>query len=229
MILSVKDYKNKTLGCWLGNNIGGTLGAPMEWRRQKNDVSFFIQDLSGEPAPNDDLDIQIIWLNALEVDGIDINSNILGGYWTLYNDAHWSEYGNAKVNLKSGLFPPLSGSMNNDYKDSCGCFIRSEIWATICPGMPQVAAKYAYEDAIIDHGNGEGMFAEVFIATIEASAYLVNNIRQLIEIGLSYIPVDCSVAKAVKYVIGCYDTRMPWEEMRIGVLKNFRGRYIGEE
>ena len=33
----------KVLGCWLGKNIGGTLGAPFEWRRQVNDVSFYTQ------------------------------------------------------------------------------------------------------------------------------------------------------------------------------------------
>ena len=75
MKLSAKDYYNKTMGCWLGKTIGGTLGEPMEWRRQKNDVSFYWQKLDGSPRPNDDLDIQLIWLNALEEYGIDIDKN----------------------------------------------------------------------------------------------------------------------------------------------------------
>ena len=52
MQLSHKDYIDKVNGCWLGKNIGGTLGAPMEWYRQVNDVSFYQQDLHGEPVPN---------------------------------------------------------------------------------------------------------------------------------------------------------------------------------
>jgi len=52
----------KSIGCWYGKNIGGTLGAPMKWKRQINDVSFYVQELNGEPLPNDDLDIQLLWL-----------------------------------------------------------------------------------------------------------------------------------------------------------------------
>ena len=49
MQLNSNDYRNMVLGCWLGKNIGGTLGALFEWRRQLNDVSFYTQDLGGEP------------------------------------------------------------------------------------------------------------------------------------------------------------------------------------
>jgi hypothetical protein len=101
-----------------------------------------------------------------KIKGIDINARTLGEYWLLYITPHWAEYGNGKINMRSGLVPPLSGIENNPHKDSCGAFIRSEIWACIAPGCPEVAAKYAYEDAIVDHGNGEGMYAEVFCATI---------------------------------------------------------------
>ena len=36
------------------------LGAPFEWKRQVNHVSFYTRDLKGEPLPNDDLDIQLL-------------------------------------------------------------------------------------------------------------------------------------------------------------------------
>jgi len=154
--LNREDYRKKVLGCWMGKNIGGTLGAPFEWRRQVNDVSFYTQDLGGEPLPNDDLDIQLLWLVALEEMGIGIDAHTLADYWCLYVTPHWSEYGTGKVNMRAGLLPALSGTVSNAYKDSCGAFIRSEIWACIAPACPGMAARYAYEDAILDHGNGEG-------------------------------------------------------------------------
>ena len=100
--------------------------------------------------------------------------------------------------------PPLSGTENNPFKDSCGAFIRSEIWACIAPGCPEIAAKYAYEDAIVDHRNGEGTFAEVFCAALQSAAFVVKDTYKLIEIGLSYIPDDCGVARAIKCVIDSY-------------------------
>ena len=59
--------------------------------------------------------------------------------------------------------------IKNNFKNSCGAFIRSEIWACIAPGLPHISAKYALEDAMIDHGDGEGTYAEVFCAVIFVS------------------------------------------------------------
>ncbi len=223
MRINEAEYRKKVLGCWLGKNIGGTLGAPLEWRRQFNNVSFYTQDLGGEPLANDDLDIQLLWLVAMEEKGVDITAQRLGEYWVLYVTPHWSEYGTCKANLRSGLQPPLSGTLNNDYKDSCGAFIRAEIWACITPGFPQLAARYAYEDAIIDHGNGEGTYAEVLAAALESAAFVEKDFRKLIEIGLSYIPAGCGVTGAVKCALACYDSGKTWQEARNEILEKYRG------
>ncbi|MCL5995734.1 MAG: ADP-ribosylglycohydrolase family protein [Chloroflexi bacterium] len=223
MNLNLNDYRKKVLGCWMGKNIGGTLGAPFEWRRQVNQVNFYVQDLGGEPLPNDDLDIQLLWLVALEERGIDIDAQVLSEYWVSYVTPHWSEYGTAKINMRAGLPAPLCGTFGNDYKDSCGAFIRSEIWACIAPGAPQIAARYAYEDAILDHGNGEGTYAEVFIAALESAAFVESDIYKLIDIALTYIPRDCGVAGAVKCAINAYRSGKPWLEARDAVLAGYRG------
>jgi len=221
--LNVDEYRSKVLGCWLGKNVGGTLGAPFEWRRQVNDVSFYVQDLRGEPMPNDDLDIQLLWLCAMEEQGIEVSSRRLAEYWCTYVTPHWCEYGTGKTNMRQGLLPPLSGSYGNIYKHSCGAYIRSEVWACIAPGLPHVAAAYAYEDAILDHGNGEGMYAEVFMAALESAAFVVSDLRQLIEIGLSHIPADCGVAQAVRTTVDCVDQGKTWLETRDEVLRRHRG------
>jgi len=224
MIINAKEYRSKVLGCWMGKNIGGTIGAPFEWKRQVNNVSFYAQDLKGDPMPNDDLDIQLLWLIALEERGVDIDAQTLGEYWNIFVTPHWVEYGNAKINMRMGLLPPISGTFNNEFKDSCGSYIRAEIWACITPGCPMLAARYAYEDAIIDHGNGEGTYAEVFIATLESAAFIQSDIRKLIEIGLSYIPDDCGVAGAVKQAIADYDAGKTWLDARNHMLEKCRGR-----
>ncbi|MCQ6560549.1 ADP-ribosylglycohydrolase family protein [Paenibacillus mendelii] len=225
MILNETEYRNKVLGCWMGKNIGGTLGAPFEFMRQINRVSFYTQELDGSPVPNDDLDIQLLWLIALEEKGIDLNARLLGEYWLHYVTPHWAEYGIAKVNMRAGLLPPLSGTANNVFKHSNGAFIRSEIWACIAPGYPELAARYAYQDAIIDHGNGEGVYAEVFCAALESAAFVERNIETLIAIGLSYIPEDCGVALAIRHVIQSFRQGLTWEEARDDLLRHHRGKY----
>lgn len=223
MIIDIRLYREKLMGCWMGKNIGGTLGAPMEWRRQRNEVSFYIQDLHGEPLANDDLDIQLLWLIALEERGTKIDALTLADYWCLYVTPHWAEYGTAKINMRAGLPPPLSGSYRNAFKHSCGAFIRSEIWACIAPGMPDVAAAYALEDAILDHGDGEGTYAAVFCAALESAAFLIDDLEALIDIGLSYIPADCGIARAVATARDCFAEGLSLSDSRDRVLERHRG------
>ncbi len=204
MKLNLEQYKDKVLGCWRGKNIGGALGAPYECMRQINHVDFYSQDLSMGPPANDDLDLQIVWLSAVEKYGRRVNSSILGEYWLSYIIPNWVEYGTAKANLRSGLIPPLSGEVENVYKNSNGCFIRSEIWACLAPGHPEIAVRYAYEDASVDHAY-EGLYGEIFFAAVQSAAFAEQNYRELISIGLSYIPEESMMSRAILKAIECYD------------------------
>ncbi len=213
MELSFQSYKDKVMGCWAGKNIGGVLGAPFEGRRMKVELDYYTQDLSMGPPPNDDLDLQIVWLAAVEKYGRNVNASILGEYWLSYIIPNWVEYGTGKANLRAGFVPPMAGALDNTYKDSCGCFIRSELWACLAPGHPDLAVRYAYEDAIVDHAD-EGMLGEVFFAALESAAFVEQDKNKLLDIALSYIPADSAVARGVKKARECYEKHMDFFEAR---------------
>lgn len=218
MILSKETYYDKVRGCWLGKNIGGTLGAPFEAYRQAFDIDFYTHNYEQEGVlANDDLDLQLAWLNAAERFGPAVNSKILAEYWISTIIPNWAEYGVSKANMRMGVAPPVSGGFNNAFKDSNGAWIRSELWACLAPGHPEIAVKYAYEDACVDHAD-EGVYAEVFTAAIESAAFVESGLYELVEIGLSYIPKDCGVAKAVKIALECYKSGLTWKEARIKLL-----------
>jgi len=221
VIINLDEYKDKVLGCWTGKNIGGTLGAPFEGQREMNDASFYVQDLRGSPAPNDDLDLQLIWLSAAEDKGLfNLTPRRLAEYWMAYISGPWNEYGVCKANIANGLYPPLSGSCNNDtWKYSNGAWIRSEIWACLLPGMPDSAAEFAYLDACCDHC-GEGIYAEVFTAAMQSAAFIVADVGKLVEIGLAKIPPDCRVARAVKLVRGLHAQGVDFKAAREAVVKD---------
>ena len=151
--LNRNEYLDKLHACWLGKNIGGTMGAPYEGARWYIDIDGFATK-SGEPMPNDDLDLQLVWLCAMEDVGPELfNTNVLSEYWLDWIPPHWNEYGICKTNLRLGLLPPMSGEVDNEkWKTSNGAWIRSEIWASLAPGAPDVAVKYATMDAMVDHG-----------------------------------------------------------------------------
>lgn len=225
--ISKEEYRSKVYGCWLGKNIGGTLGAPFEGSRSAKDVEFYTHDLARGVIPNDDLDLQLAWLCAAERFGSAVNAKILAEYWVSAIVPNWAEYGVSKTNLQIGLQPPLSGSLCNAFKDSNGAWIRSELWACLMPGHPELAVRFGYEDAIVDHGD-EGVYAEVFTTALESAAFAVSDYEELVQIGLSYIPKDCGVARAVNYAIEYYKSGMSWKEARVKLLNAIPGSFGGQ-
>lgn len=217
--LNRETYRDKILACWLGKNIGGTMGGPFEGTHDILDIKGFTTP-EGKPLPNDDLDLQLVWLRALEEIGpYDLDAKKLGECWISYVSPHWNEYGLCKANMQAGLQPPLSGDYKNSWKNSNGAWIRTEVWACLAPACPDIAVKYAYEDACVDHGAGEGTTAAIFVAAMESAAFVESNIRKLIEIGLAKIPEDSRMARTVRLVLKCYDEGMSWKDARNTVLK----------
>lgn len=203
--LNFEKYKDRVYACWLGKNIGGTMGAPYEGQRRTWDIKGFATE-AGKPMPNDDLDLQLIWLHAVEQMGPHaINAATLGEFWISLIPPNWNEYGIGKNNVKRGLIPPVSGDYQNSWKNSNGAWIRTEIWACLAPGCPEIAAKYAVEDASVDHGAGEGTVAAAFVAAMQASAFVISDIRRCIELALSAIPEDSRMADSIRFTIDCYD------------------------
>lgn len=220
MKLNYASYKDKVNACWIGKNIGGTMGTPYEGQRKTHDIHGFAT-AANVVLPNDDLDLQLVWLLALEQQGPKaVNASLLGEYWLSFISPHWNEYGIGKANMKAGLPPPLSGDYENSWKHSNGAWIRTEIWASIAPAMPDVAAKYAMEDAMVDHGAGEGTFAAAFVAAMQSAAFAVKDIRKCIEIGLAAIPEESRMAKSVRLAIECYEKKMTWLEARNAVFES---------
>lgn len=213
------ELYEKVYGGWLGKNIGGTLGVPVEGVKELLDLTFY-PVIPNEPLENDDLDLQLVWLHALEQYGARLTAKELGQEWAEHIFFPFDEYGYALGNLRRGLLPPLSGSFNNPFNDCMGSPIRSEIWAMVAPNRPDVAAYYAYQDAIVDHAGGEGVYGEMFFAAIESSAFSESDRDRLIDIGLSFIPEDCRTSLAVRDLIRWHKEGVDWKEARELILKH---------
>jgi len=217
--LNEAEYRDKVYACWLGKSAGGTLGMPFEGRRETHNLTFYDPVPTGQTA-NDDLDLQLLWLKALEERGTRIDARTLGEYWLSFVPVDWNEYGVGKRNMRDGFLPPISGQFRNErWRDSNGAWIRSEIWACVAPGCPALAARYAYEDACVDHGAAEGTYAELFTAAIESAAFVETNRDRLIDIGLSYIPPGCAVARSIRAAIEAHQQGLDLMAAREAVVK----------
>lgn len=214
------EFRDRVFACWLGKNVGGTLGMPFEGSREVRDNTFYTNIKPGEPAANDDLDLQLLWLKAMEENNGRVDARILGEYWLKFIPVDWNEYGVCKVNMRKGILPPISGAFENDqWKHSNGAWIRTEIWACLAPGCPGVAAGMAREDACVDHGQAEGTLAAIFVAAVESAAFVESDRDKLIAIGLAMIPEDCQVTLAVKAAQEAYRAKKDWKAAREEVNK----------
>lgn len=199
--ISYKTYLDKVIGCFLGKTVIGTLGAPYEGIKMPLELPFR-PEMINTMLPNDDLDLQVLWLDVAEQYGPDFTSDQLLERFVTHCDYSPGEYAIMRKNWLRGIHPPVSGSFCNDYyTEGMGCPIRSEIWACLAPLDTERAADFAERDGVLDHW-GESVYAERFFAALESAAFGVDehtcDLYALIDTGLTIIPEECRFRELVE-------------------------------
>lgn len=210
---------DRIYACWLGKNIGGTLGTPVEGCKEVMHLEWYPRLDPRGALPNDDLDLQLVNLHAMEQEGVRLGTEGIAAEWTEHVYFPWDEYGYSVTAMRMGFKPPFSGMFDNTFTDCMGSPIRSEIWAAICAGKPHLAAYFAWQDAVVDHAGGEGVFGEIFNAALEAAAYGSDDVLALIREALSYIPESSRVYKSVSHILALYGEGVSLPEAREIILR----------
>lgn len=218
--ISYADYYDKVYGGWIGKCIGGNIGAEVENNKYLMDLDeseIFPEDI----PPNDDLDLQLLWLQVLERKGLALTSKDLADAWLEDCWYPFNEYGYFLHNYARNIAPPVSGRFNNSYfSQSMGCPIRSEIWGMIAIGNPALAAEYAEMDGVLDH-EGESVWAERMLAAMEAEAFFENDLGKLLDIGLQYVPGGSRLESCLRYVSSLHKQGVPWQDARRMMLQRY--------
>lgn len=216
--MSTATLRDQIMGCWIGKGIGGTLGMPFEGCAGPLDVT--IDEMADRMLPNDDLDLQLLWIRVLEQRGLATRAADLARAAADHYACYPDEYGVARWNTQRGLVPPLTGWHNNRFGDGMGGAIRSEIWACVAAGRPALAAALAREDALIDH-HGDGVWAEMFLAALESSLFTDRDLRRSISTGMDAIPADSRLARGLRQVVRWHGDGLTWDETRWQTLREF--------
>ena len=242
------EYLEKIYSGWLAKIIGIRLGAPIEgWTYQKikniyGEIDRYLADYH-DFAADDDSNGPLFFLRALEdgKGGSELGSQAVaeamlnyvpfehGFFW-------WGGYGvstehTAYLNLRAGIPAPQSGSVEQNgatVAEQIGGQIFIDTWGLVCPGNPDLAAKFAEKAAGVTHG-GNGVHGGVFVAACIAHAFDEGNIRAVIEKGLSYIPADCEYSRVVRSVMAYHDNNpQNWRDCFQYIFNNFGyDRYPG--
>ena len=189
--------RQKVIGGLLGKAVGGTLGQPYEGCRGPLELKYY-DPVPDKMLPNDDLDLQILWACKLkdEWNGV-LSCENLAKAWLECVAFPFDEYGVAIRNIKLGLKGSAIGTYDNAFTDGLGAAIRTELWAFLAPGNPELAMKYAYMDACIDHCDS-GIDAALFLTAMESYAFVEPDIPKLIRKCCKLLPKKSFLKDVIK-------------------------------
>jgi ADP-ribosylglycohydrolase len=165
-----------------------------------------------ELPPNDDLDLQVLWLKVLEEKGPSLTPEDLADAWLEGCWYPFNEYGNFRRNYRVGIRPPYTGMFDNElFESGMGCPIRSEIWGYVFPGAADLAARYAWKDGVLDHTD-ESVCAEQMFAAMAADAFFCNDLRRLSDMHMHRLKPGLTVRKLVESAFRSYDEGLTLRE-----------------
>lgn len=221
--ISFETLYDKVLGGWIGKSLGGIVGAPVECHRVLG--SFNTENCWPDTLfPNDDLDIQVVWLELLEEYGSRVTSKDMADVWQDRCWYNFSEYGFFLYNRQRGIEPPLSGVLDNWFCKECmGCPIRSEIWGMYAAGNPQLAAETAGHDGELDH-TGVSVEAERFFAAAEAEAFFADDLSACLEAGLSVLEEDSELRGIYGNVVDAFRKYGSAKEAHLPLVRRYGHR-----
>lgn len=164
-------------------------------------------------ARDDDIDYTIMRLDVVEDFGLgfttmDIGESLL--YQVPYRRI-WSAERATYRNLINGILPPKSATYMNPYREIVGATTRGDMWGYLAPGMPALAAELAHRDARLTHTKN-GIYGEMFASAVISTAFVTNDISEIVEAGVSVVPKNSRLAETLTDVISWSSEYSNWED-----------------
>ena len=199
-----------------------SIKSPYNKRYDKSDFIQYTRDGMDQVPVDDDIVYTILNLFLVEQYGFKFSTENVGELWLKYLPYAGTAEEVALNNLKKGCKAREVGEIDNPFMEWIGADIRSDAFAYIAPGQPEKAAKMAYYDAYLSHRRN-GIYGEMYFAAAQSAAFAVDSVLEALEIGLTEIPKDCSLAKDIRWAINESAKITNYMEAREAVEKRFNG------
>ncbi len=197
---------------------------PKAKRYQMSRCEEYTRDVMNGVPVDDDIAYTLLGLLIAEEHGPDFTVEDVGKAWVKYLPYACSAEEVALNNLKKGVPASRAGVKDNPYCEWIGADIRSDPWGYMAPGWPERAAEMAYTDAYISHRR-QGIYGEMFFAAAIAAAFTVDDPVEALRLGLSEIPRQCALAKAVRWALRVAPEIRDYKQARAAMEAKFKGMH----
>lgn len=212
--------QDKMRGAWAGQMIGVSYGAPYEFHYQgsimEDPIRAWEPGFVDNSIHQDDLYVEMTFLRALEVHGLDITYEQAGQAFadSQYGLWHANYYG--RENCRNGIMPPLSGDpFHNAHFDDIDYQIEADFGGIICPGMPLASNRIS---DVFGHvmNYGDGVYGGMWVAAMYAEAYFESDVETVVRRALLAIPAESTYAMLIQDVLDFHakepdDWRACWQ------------------
>lgn len=201
--LPVETYRDKMKAAWIGQMIGVSIGAPTEFRYlnrivPESAVPDYYPGMVNDAFEQDDLYVEMTFLQSLETYGLDVSSAQAGIDFANSEYQLWHANLAARENLRQGIAPPDSGHPQfSEFSDDIDYQIEADFAGLISPGMPNNAIQLGETFGQIMN-YGDGLYGGQVIACMYAEAFFEDDPQKLVEAGLACIPAQSQYAEAIR-------------------------------
>ncbi|MDX2151298.1 MAG: ADP-ribosylglycohydrolase family protein [Bryobacteraceae bacterium] len=154
------------------------------------------------PAPiDDDWYYEMVLLKALEEKGVGLTVDQLGDYWDRYNVGTWGSSEQARLNIRRGVRPPLSGHpFFNRLWFTMGNQCRGDLPGLLAFGLPNLAAELSRKYGHIN-SYAEGTDGGVLLSAMIALAPFEADPQALVRKAIRVLPPTRPHRQAIEMMI----------------------------
>lgn len=239
--ISQDELRDKISGYWIGQCVGNYMGFPFEGTYLEEPVPVLVDryyafdddsslainrnDLRGYcyllaywfngAFSDDDTDIEFVTLHAVEKYGLNITYKEITKMWKAHiNRNIWCANRTARDLMSKGLIPPATGSKeNNENWYQIDPQLVNEIWSVIYPGMIKKSVERAEWGAKITNDDW-GTHPTIAYAVMYSAAVFENDVNNLVEMTLKYIPESSPFYEGINDVIAWHKQNNDWRLTR---------------
>ncbi|WP_406127496.1 ADP-ribosylglycohydrolase family protein [Streptomyces canus] len=182
------------------------------WNRRSATTSL-AENIDGMPE-DDDLNYPLLNLLLLQRHGKGFTTTDVAELWLAELPAGrtFTAERIAYRNLLQGLEPPRTARHRNPFREWIGALIRADVHGWTNPGDPAAAAEQAHRDATLTH-TANGVYAAMFTAAVIARATTTPDIHTCLRTGLTVIPPNSRLAKAITHAVQLAERHDDFDEV----------------